>query len=187
MSLKPIKHFWMRNWARIGRRIFKGHYVFLCTDIEKLLRTQIGDEPVQCFAKFDDLSKDLLKQITKTLGEGYEQTLKMLFSQNARLYVATVDGAFGSMGWIQSGRDLDEWWVPIHPEDFVMFSAITSPDFRGKHLWGRVIVAAYQNEISTNGRYYCDCNVANIPSRRQLERAGFRIISRENALKKNIL
>lgn len=187
MSLKPVKHFLMKNWARLGRRMFRDHYVFVCTDFERLRQGQCKGAPVQKFVRFTDLPADLLGQITRSLGDGYENTLKILFDQKARLYVATVNGAFGSMGWVQSGRDLTEWWVPIEPDDFVMFSAVTAPEFRGQRLWGRVILAAYDSEIGAGGRYYCDCNVTNIASRRQLERAGFEIISREKALKPNVL
>lgn len=181
--LKKIRNLILENWTRFGRRLVNDHYIFVHKNEEKLQFEKLAGEQIFSFTSFDDLPEETLKQITLILGQRYEQTLKKLFSQRAKLYILLLDGEFGSMGWIQSARNLTRWWTELETNDFVMFSAITNPHLRGRHLWGRILAESYLAEKKLGGRYYCDCSVANIPSQKQLERAGFEIIGRESQLR----
>jgi len=180
--IRTFRNLLLKGWARIGRHILVEHYIFVNNDSTKLQTKKITGESIHIASSLEEVPKNILTEIYGTLGANYKDTLADLFGRKAKLYVLMLDGEFGSMGWIQIGRNLSEWWVELQPNDFVMFSAITNPELRGHRLWGRILAVAYQNELTEGGQYYADCNVANVPSRRQLERSGFEIVARESHL-----
>jgi hypothetical protein len=110
------------------------------------------------------------------LGGGYEKSIIDLFHKEARLYILMIAGEIGSIIWVRSGRDIGRWMIPLSPADYVMFAGYTSPKFRGMHLHGHVIAAAFEEECKAGGQCFADCNVSNLPSKRQLERTGFSVI-----------
>ncbi len=179
LSFWPIKHFLTRAYARYGRIVLRAHYIFVQADTDKLEVLGPGSGSVQMYDSVDGLSEHQWSDLTSMMSE---DVARSQFQRGCRLYVFMANGHVASFGWVVSGRDLTEWWYPIQSEDFVMFSAYTAPAFRGQRLWGKIIAAAYHNEVGAGGQYYCDCNVANVASRRQLLRSGFNIISRETRL-----
>ncbi len=183
VSLLSIKYFLMRAFSRYGRIVLRDHYVFVLKDVEKLNFEPVEGGKIVVYKRPEDIPQERWDELKNLLGPDYEASAHKLFEDGCRCYVYDVDGKIGSLVWAISGRNLKGWWYAIGPEDFVMFSGYTPPAFRGLRLHGKIIAAAYRAESSAGGKYYCDCNMANLASKKQLQNAGFELISREKRFK----
>jgi len=183
VSLAPLKHFLMRAFSRYGRIVLRGHYVFVLKDVDKLNFEPVEGGSILVYKHPDEIPPQRWEELKTLLGPEYEDSANKLFADGCRCYVFDVNGKIGSLVWAISGRNLKGWWYPIKSEDFVMFSGYTPPAFRGLRLHGKIIAAAYRAESSAGGEYYCDCNMANLASKKQLQNAGFELISLEKRFK----
>ena len=154
-NVPKLRNLLLKIWTRAGRVILKGHYVFVHKDESKLQLLERENECIHFFDSFDEVTENIVCKIKEALGPDYDKTLRSLFLEKSRLYVLMLDDEFGSMGWIQFGRNLSRWWVEIDQNDFVMYSAVTNPKLRGQHLWGRVLAAAYRQENKNCSRILC--------------------------------
>jgi ribosomal protein S18 acetylase RimI-like enzyme len=61
------------------------------------------------------------------------------FERRGIAWLGKVDGVAAAIRWTKFGKDVAKWYVPLHHEDIVFFSALTLPAFRGLGVHGAMI------------------------------------------------
>lgn len=97
--------------------------------------------------------------------------------QGAVLWTGRWEGEIGSAWMSRPGRLFRAWFVPLGPEDLVLFRGRTSPALRGRGLSPAMMRAIIARELRPGGTAYVDVKVHNAPSIRAIEKAGFRRVA----------
>lgn len=104
------------------------------------------------------------------------------FREGSVCYIAEIDGEPGSILWSRKGSAIDQWYVPLRDEDFVLYAMYTMPKFRGRRAIRALMAAAISTETGDGGLPYSDCRTWNRPSKRAMEAMGFKVIGLRKAL-----
>lgn len=114
---------------------------------------------------------------------------KRELNENAILWVAMVNDRVASTVFTRKGKHFHNWFLPLQPEDVVIFRLRTHPDFRGHGLASSLIRHAMHETIKEGpGNAYIDCRTYNKSSISCILKAGFikvakmKTISRDWAL-----
>jgi len=117
--------------------------------------------------------RDAIGRSRRWLWRDTEQLMK----QGWRLWIGTVTADLASVLWSWEGIRGGEWVWPVEPGDVVLWYTATLPAFRGR---GIQKVMHYQviETLRSEGcrRVFGWCDDFNLLSRRNIERAGFRLV-----------
>ena len=94
-------------------------------------------------------------------------------SSGSRLWYGLVDGRLAVVLFTRRGNQYCNWFVPLQPDDMVIFRVRTYPSFRGRGLAPALMRFAMHACLRQDGGALVDCRTDNLPSIRSIEKAGF--------------
>ncbi len=98
------------------------------------------------------------------------------FSRHAVLSIGFVNGTPASYLWSSHFPPFERWYVPLEPEDVVIFSVVTFFRFRGLGL-ARLMVRCVADAEPGVGHIYLDVKRWNRSGQLAFEKAGFRRVA----------
>ena len=135
---------------------------------------------VRCYERFEAVPKtDLATLHPAELSRITEQAEQELRA-GAVMWIGYIDGIFAATEFSIRGRFLKRWFLPLAPNDIVIFGVDTLNAFRGRGIHPAMLRAAVEREADAG--VYCDTNVWNVVAQRNMEKAGFRPIMKARAL-----
>lgn len=120
---------------------------------------------------WDDLPEDFRTRVTT--GD-FQWNGRDWFGKR-RLWVGTVDGTVATLGWWCDTQEtaLHFFSIPVGAE--LLIHAATLPEFRGHNLHSLLRITCMQERVRQGTKaFYVHCLDYNTPSRRNIERMGFR-------------
>lgn len=105
------------------------------------------------------------------------------FDGNGVLWVGLIDGQMAASQWSVRGRYRSQWFIPLAPDDIVIFAASTRNAFRGRGIHPAMIRYIMEHEGDDRVGIYADTQVWNNVARRNIEKAGYRAFAEMPALK----
>jgi len=97
--------------------------------------------------------------------ENGENEISDRFSKNAILWMLRVNEAPAGFIWSVRGKMVDPYFVPLAPNDSVLFDAVTFPEFRGKRIYSLLtngVILRLRNDGCT--RAFGHAEEWNLPS-----------------------
>lgn len=125
----------------------------------------------------DDLAT-LLAGVDVELRSSIESVMRREFGRKGVLWLGTIDGALAAVRWSKFGRDVQRWYLPLNPDDVVLFGAQTLEAFKGRGIHSAMIRHVVETETGA-GRFLCDIHDWNTVSQRNWLKCGFRPIAPE--------
>lgn len=95
------------------------------------------------------------------------------FAEGAVLWMGLEQGRAESCAWLIGAKNLPDWYLPLDPEDRVIYAVVTHPRSRGRGLAPAVVRALLHEEQRAEGVIYVDCRAWNRSARRAFEKLGF--------------
>lgn len=96
------------------------------------------------------------------------------FDAGGTLYVGTIKARMAAFQWSIKGSRLKQWFVPLRPEDVVIYAASTFNMFRGRGIHSAMIRHIIEREDGAGIEIYCDTTAWNTVAQRNIEKAGYR-------------
>ena len=144
---------------------------------------QVGCE----FAHYDSFEM-IPEQVKKEIcGAGDPARLemdKLELSENAVLWIASRNGKVASIVFTRKGLHFRRWFLPLQPDDVVVFRLHTHPEFRGRGIAPALIQHAVKTVLDKPGHAYMDCRTYNKPSIRCIQKAGFKCVATKKTIKR---
>jgi hypothetical protein len=131
----------------------------------------------ECYRSPEDIPAWVAEAIK---GEQGEETLKMDLVEirdGSVMWAALVDDRLAGLMHSRRGRMFRRWFVHLRDDDIVIFRARTFPDFRGRGISPAMHRHIMNVELTDSDRAYADSALYNTPSRRCLEKVGYRVIA----------
>lgn len=94
------------------------------------------------------------------------------------LWLGTIGGELAATQFSIRGSKMPGWYVPLQPNDIVIYAAGTLNAFRGRGIHPAMIRHIMENEPREGGEVYCDALVWNTVAQRNIEKAGYRPIAK---------
>lgn len=136
-----------------------------------------------CYESFEELPE----QVKKDLCAGDNSRLEIdrqELSENATLWVAFVGGRVATTVFTRQGKYFRRWFLDIRSEDIVVFRLNTQLEFRGRGLAPALIRHVLHETSALAGHAYIDCRTYNKPSKRCIEKAGFKCVAIKKTIKR---
>lgn len=95
-------------------------------------------------------------------------------AEGATGWIARAQGQFAACLWLIKGRALQEWYVPIQPQDRVLYAVVTASRSRGSGMAPKLVCTALGHDLAPDADTFVDCKVWNKSARRAFEKVGFR-------------
>lgn len=134
-------------------------------------------------------SSDLHESIRSQIREdGGERRLSMdcrELDEQATLWIALVDGNVASTVFTRRGAQFKRWFLPLRPEDVVVFRLRTYEAYRGRGLAPSLIRFAMHHTVTSPGCAFIDCRTYNMPSIRCIEKSGFKRIAKMRTIQRD--
>lgn len=132
-----------------------------------------------------ELSPACRRELLSLFGPQSLETDLWEVRHGAVLWLARIDGRLCGASLSRRGRWFRTWFVPLNPEDLVIFRNRTAPEFRGRGLCPALMNWIIDHEqAGTDARGYVDCRIYNRASIRSIEKAGFRRIATMKPLRR---
>jgi len=125
---------------------------------------------------YSQLRQDDLERMFDYLGKHRtEHHLRDRLEKGAKLWLLRVKHTLAAFIWSMRGNMVEPYFVPLTPDDAVLFDVETFPDYRGKGLYPFLVEYVF-NELKKQNvvRVYGDAKTWNTPSLRGLAKTGFR-------------
>ena len=190
-------------YERIRQSGLSKAHVILADSVRRLLGKKLSHEnivyqlnpsaysaghPVQIPESFKVLRYENLDEIPKPdLSTLHPVELARIVEQADRelragavMWVGYIEGVFAASQFSIRGQFLKRWFIPLQPDDIVIYGADTLNAFRGRGIHPAMIRSIIEREVDAGA--YCDTNVWNVVAQRNIERAGFRRIARAPTL-----
>jgi GNAT superfamily N-acetyltransferase len=113
------------------------------------------------------------------------ETDKLELSENAVLWIATVDGDLASSVFTRRGLHFRNWFVSLRPDDLVVFRLKTESRYRGCGIAPSLMRYALKRSMLEQGSAYIDCRTYNTASIRCIEKAGFKRIAKIKTIRRD--
>lgn len=103
------------------------------------------------------------------------------FSRGCVLWAASDGQQLAGYLWMNRGRTISRWLVPLGADDIAVFNTNTLPEWRGRGVMAWLINEAIAGERSgaagdAGERCYISCVPWNRASRRMIEKSGFELV-----------
>jgi hypothetical protein len=173
-----------RLTARLGplflagyRRLFQHHnYIFRYTPDGPPPARPKGLEILR-FADFTAVPDSLMAQLCAFRGPRYCNCVQQELRRGAILWVGIQDNIGVASQFTRRGSQFRHWFLPLLPDDLVVFGGSTAPSARGQGIMPYMIFDHVRCELRGGSCAYADCKVWNAASIRCIEKAGFRRIA----------
>jgi len=103
---------------------------------------------------------------------------------HATMWLAVIDECVASSVFTRRGEHFANWFVPLRPEDVVVFRLRTHPAHRGKGLAASLMRHAIHQTLAPGAHAYIDCRTYNKPSIRCIEKTGFVRIAKMKTIRR---
>ena len=176
-----------RAWRRLRRTFTPYEHIVYRFD-------GVGaDQPTLCdirVERFDtDLPSAVVDRLIEAVGARELRGFRALLEKQAVLWVAFIGDAVAGHLWTQKAQHMGRWYMPLQPDDVVIFSVVTRPDHKGKGAAPALCLHAIDAIASRAGnlpcRFYLDCETWNTVAQRSFMKAGFVPIALAHSLHKN--
>ncbi len=164
------------------RLVLDWHYVFVCEQVPEVPPPPMELE-LRHYRSAEALDAEVRRSVVGELGAHMGRALDEALAGGAELFVACVSEAVAALQFVRPGRAVDHWFVPLRPNDAVLFGGTTLPRFRRRGLVTWMIRHQTHYAMQGGGRAYADVKVWNTPAIRAVESAGFRRIARMRPLR----
>ncbi len=138
----------------------------------------------KCYASFDEIPEQVKADMCPPGDTSRLEIDKLELSENAKLWIALVDDRVASIVFTRKGKYFRRWFLVLQPEDIVVFRLLTHPEYRGRGLATSLIRHAIYTASDKPGKAYIDCRTYNKPSKRCIEKAGFKCIAIKKTIKR---
>jgi hypothetical protein len=98
------------------------------------------------------------------------------FANGGVLWIGQIGGTLAASQWCIRGSRLGPWYVPLQPNDLVIYAAGTQNAFRGRGIHPAMIRYIMEHEPHDGGAIYCDALAWNVVAQKNIEKAGYRPI-----------
>ena len=125
---------------------------------------------------YSQLRHDDLERMFDYLGKHRtEHHLRDRLKKGAKLWLLRVEHTLAAFIWSMRGNMVEPYFVPLTPDDAVLFAAETFPDYRGRGLYPFLVECVF-NELKKQNvvRVYGMAKTWNASSLRGLAKTGFR-------------
>ena len=102
---------------------------------------------------------------------------------HATLWVALVNGRVGSFFYTRKGSHFRKWFLPLSPDDVVVFRMRTPDQHRGRGYAPALLRHALSQIIIDGAWAHIDCRTYNKPSIKAIEKAGFVRVAKMRTLR----
>lgn len=143
-----------------------------------------GSDDVQ-IARYESAAavpKETLDGLIAGDGESFVIRMREEFVEGGVLWVGSIDGSVAGYQWSQRGDTVSNWHFTLNERDVVIYSTVTFHEFRGRRVAGTMMAHICRKEVAPGGRATADCMVWNEPSKRFIEKTGFRIVGERKPL-----
>lgn len=143
-----------------------------------------GSDDVQIarYVTASSVPNETLDELIAGDGESFLTRMREEFAVGAVLWVGSIDGRVAGYQWSQHGDSVSNWHFELIDRDVVIYSTVTFHEFRGRRVAGTMMAHICRKEVAPGGRATADCMVWNEPSKRFIERTGFRIVGERKPL-----
>jgi len=109
---------------------------------------------------------------------GLPPAVNRAFAAGRELWLAMLpDGRVAGIGWSASGRSRRDYFVHLDAGDSILLGYYVLPSMRGRGVYRMLISTAADALVAEHGgRVYIDCKIWNKPSKRGIEKAGFKLL-----------
>jgi hypothetical protein len=95
---------------------------------------------IERHGSYDSLLESVESSLSDPRCELFDMTsYARQFERRGIAWLGKVDGVPAAIRWTKFGKDVTKWYVPLHHDDIVFFSALTLPAFRGLGVHGAMI------------------------------------------------
>ncbi len=129
------------------------------------------------FDRFDDVPQDVRDAVVAYRDASQLEMDAKEIRDGATMWGASCDGVLASVVFTRRGRDFRRWFLPLRPDDVVVFRLRTYPAFRGRGLAPSLMRQALHEYMQEGNDAYIDCRVYNKPSIRSITKTGFQRIA----------
>ena len=129
------------------------------------------------YATVAELPPDVVEELTALRGAESVAADQREMRHGAVLWLGRLNGQVATLLLSRAGRHYRKWFLPLRPDDIVVFRFQTLPAFRGRGLIGALLAEVLRQERRGDARAHTDCRVWNTASRRAIEKAGFRHVA----------
>ena len=136
------------------------------------------------YESFDNLPEEIKADIYAGTDGSRLETDKQELGENATLWVAFVDGRVATTAFTRKGKYFRRWFLDLRPEDVIVFRLNTKPEFRGRGLAPSLIRHVLNSITNLSEHAYIDCRTYNKPSKRCIEKAGFKCVAVKKKIKR---
>jgi ribosomal protein S18 acetylase RimI-like enzyme len=137
---------------------------------------------VRCSSATDDLPTSFWLALEAAQPNTSREKFISPFAERGLLWIGIFGEAPVCYAWSTRGRDLKEWYVPLQPDDIVIFAVVTWPGYRGIGLARNIVQHIARVEGNDGVGVYLDTKEWNLSAQRSFERAGFRRVAVKAAL-----
>ncbi len=174
-TARTLKH----GVIKLYNRCFRHWNYILKYDRHAEARTLPEGTRVLRYDDADAAPPDILDKMRETDAERSVQAyLYHIRHKGSVLWVAVCNGAVCSTWLSRRGRHIPRWFIPLQPDDLLLYRGKTAPAARGKGFSPAMTQYIIAHELDAEGSAYADCRMYNHASIRCLTKAGFRIIGR---------
>ncbi|MCH8822881.1 MAG: GNAT family N-acetyltransferase [Planctomycetes bacterium] len=176
-----------RRWGALGigkravlkvtRRLFYyRQYVYKHSN-RNAIYPVIAGLRVEYYCQIDEVPQHIVDSILHEEGFFYLNTIRQEFEQNGQLYVGVLHERTVALMWVRKGKYIEQWFVPLTDEDYVLYGMLTFPQYRGRGLIRALAFEAMRKYGDMGGTAHIDCRVWNRSSIRAIEKLGFEKIA----------
>lgn len=173
--LRSIKH----GSIKLFNRCFRHWNYVMKYDRSAPRRDLPAGVTIERFAHVDAIPGEMLAKMravdSDVSVEAYRHEMR---HKGSVLWVALRDGEVIGTRLSRRGRHIPVWFIPLQPDDLLLYRGKTTPACRGQGLSPAMMQYIIDRELSDSCSAYSDCRIYNHPSIRSLSKAGFRIVGK---------
>jgi RimJ/RimL family protein N-acetyltransferase len=125
---------------------------------------------------WDDLTKSAQSNLEDP-GKGIDWGNQNWFDKGWRLWIAEKEDQLVSLGWWRSAQQSQDFFCPLPEDAEVLWHSTVLPEFQGQGLQVSLRLSLMRERVATGvTEFYTNCRDYNTPSRKNIERMGFRLI-----------
>lgn len=175
-----------RIYQHICRKLFKSKTILFYTDLYEIKNLTLRlpqDIVIENKIKYDEAFQSDMKKIInfwedrKLIDETRER-----FEKGAILWIVKLKDEIAGLVWSIRGKMVSPYYLPLVPNDAILFDALTLDEYRGCGLYG-LLMEKVMEELKLAGvvRVYGMVEEWNIPSIHGIEKTCFQkfIITRK--------
>jgi Acetyltransferase (GNAT) family len=132
---------------------------------------------VRCSSDTNDIPTNFWSALQAAQPNTTREEFIVPFAERSLLWIGAYGDAPVCYAWSTHGRDLKEWYIPLQPDDIVIFAVVTWPGSRGIGLARNIVQHIALVEGNDSVHIYLDTKEWNLSAQRSFERAGFRRVA----------